>query len=138
MKRFALAALLPLLAASPAPSHLAGVQPGVYKQIDTVTKKPLGGGSQMIVVAGKGGKLGFSLNATRQVDTNQGFIAGVIPASLPYTWTRTAASGNCRIRFEAVGKGLLKLTQDTSFGNCGFGYGVTADGTYAVDGDRGV
>jgi hypothetical protein len=113
---------------APAPARIA---PGTYRQIDTVTKQPLELGNQIVIIAGKGGRLGFSVNAVRQSDMNQGFVVGLLPAQPPLTWSRTVSSGNCRLTFEALPKGL-KLTQDASFGDCGFGYGVSASGTYAL------
>jgi len=109
----------------------ARIVPGTYRQIDTVTKQVLAVGSQVVIIAGKGGRLGFSVNAVRQADMNQGFVVGLLPAGPPLTWSRAAASGNCRLTFEPLPK-ALKVTQDAAFGDCGFGYGVTATGTYAL------
>jgi len=124
----ALVALLGAAAGTPAPDHFV---PGTYRQIDTVTKKPLGVGSQIVIIAGKAGRLGFSVNAVRQTDSNQGFVAGILPPALPGTWTKTSSSGNCRLLFESAGR-ALKVTQDLEFGDCGFGAGVSASGTYAL------
>jgi hypothetical protein len=119
-------------AATPAPAPPAvRILPGTYRQIDTVTKKPLALGNQIVIIAGKGGRLGFSVNAVRQSDMNQGFAVGLLPVQPPLTWSSTSSSGNCRLTFEALPKGL-KLTQDAGFGDCGFGYGVSANGTYAL------
>jgi hypothetical protein len=115
-------------APSPAPAVLA---PGTYEQIDLVSKKPLPVGSELVIVAGKGGQLGFSINAVRALDSNQGFIAGGLHGPLPSTWTQSGRSGNCRLRFEAVPHGV-RVTQDVTFGTCGFDAGVTADGTYLL------
>ena len=124
------AGLVALLGAAGPPA--AQFVPGTYRQIDTVTKKPLGVGNQIVIIAGKGGRLGFSVNAIRQTDENQGFVAGVLPAGpLPATWQKASSSGNCRLLFEAAGR-WLKVTQDLVFGDCGFGYGVSASGTYAL------
>jgi hypothetical protein len=120
-----------LLGASPAPDSAGRFVPGTYRQIDTVTKRQLGVGSQIVIIAGKAGRLGFSVNAVRQTDAGQGFVAGVLPAALPGTWTKTSSSGNCRLLFEGAGHGL-KVTQDMEFGDCGFGAGVSASGTYAL------
>jgi hypothetical protein len=105
--------------------------PGTYRQIDTVTKKTLPVGNQVVIIAGKAGRLGFSVNAVRQIDTNQGFVAGTLPPVMPAVWTRTSAAGNCKLIFEGLPKGL-KVTQDAGFGDCGFGYGVSASGIYAL------
>lgn len=120
----AVAAMTP----SPAPSRFVA---GTYRQMDTVTKQALPVGSQIVLIAGKAGKLGFSINAIRQSDTNQGFVAGVMPEGNPAVWSRTSSSGNCRITFESLPQ-ALKVTQDAAFGDCGFGYGVTANGTYGL------
>jgi hypothetical protein len=118
------------VAATPPP--VAKFVPGTYRQIDTVTKKPLPVGNQVVIIAGKAGRLAFSLNAVRQIDTNQGFAVGILPPVLPGTWTRTsAASGNCKLLFESIPHGL-RITQDAEFGDCGFGAGVSASGTYQL------
>lgn len=103
--------------------------PGTYRQADLLTRKPLPVGSQLVVVAGKGGKMGFSINAIRALDSDQGFIAGTLSGPLPATWTQHGLSGDCRLRFEAVPGGLTVI-EDRSFGDCGFPEGVTANGTY--------
>jgi hypothetical protein len=124
--------LLSDTAVTAAPPPAQKFVPGTYRQIDTVTKKPLAVGNQMVIIAGKAGRLAFSINAVRQIDTNQGFAVGILPPALPGTWTRTsAASGNCKLLFEGVPHGL-KITQDAGFGDCGFGAGVTASGTYQL------
>lgn len=105
--------------------------PGTYRQIDTVTKKPLPIGNQIVLIAGKAGKIGFSVNALRQTDAGLAFIAGVLPGGPPATWSRSSADGNCRLTFESVPHGL-KVTQDAAFGDCGFGTGVSATGTYVL------
>jgi hypothetical protein len=131
LRRCSTVCLVGLLGAAPAPAPPQHFVPGTYRQIDTVTKKPLGVGSQIVIIAGKGGRLGFSVNAVRQTDANQGFVAGILPAALPGTWTKTSSSGNCRLLFESAGRDL-KVTQDLEFGDCGFGAGVSASGTYAL------
>jgi hypothetical protein len=117
----------PALAEAPAP--------GTYKQADPVTRKPLSVGSQLVIIAGKAGKIGFSINAIRALDSNQGFVAGILNGSLPLTWTQTSSTtGNCRLRFAPVSSipHALAVTQDLSFGDCGFSAGVTANGTYVL------
>jgi hypothetical protein len=103
--------------------------PGTYRQVDLVTRKPLPAGSQLVVISGKAGKLGFSINAVRTLDSSQGFIAGSLSGPLPITWSQHGASGDCRLRFEAVPGGVA-VTEDAGFGDCGFPSGVTASGTY--------
>ncbi len=104
-------------------------QPGEYRQVEPATNKPLPVGSRLVIIAGKGGKIGFSLNAVRALDSGQGFIAGVLHGVQPVTWTQSGPSGNCRLRFEAVPRGY-RVTQDVAFGDCGFSGGITADGIY--------
>jgi hypothetical protein len=117
--------------AAPGPQQAAKFEPGLYKQIDTVTKKIMPVGSQIIIVAGKGGTLGFSISAIRQLDSNQGFIAGTLPATMPATWTKAEEAANCKLVFDPLPHGF-KVTQDAGFGDCGFGGGVTAAGTYTL------
>ena len=118
-------------AATPAPAVASKWVPGTYRQIDTVTKRVLAVGNQVVIISGRGGRMGFSVNAVRQIDTNQGFAVGILPPALPGTWTKTSSSGNCRLLFESAGR-ALKVTQDLEFGDCGFGAGVSASGTYAL------
>jgi hypothetical protein len=128
------ACLLGLLVALAGPAGAAPAArfvPGTYAQIDTVTKKPLPVGSQIVIMAGKAGQLGFSINAMRQSDANLGFIAGLLPPALPAVWTHNSPAGNCKLTFEGVPNGL-KVTQDATFGDCGFGVGVNASGTYLL------
>jgi hypothetical protein len=110
------------------PGHFV---PGTYRQIDVVTKKALTLGNQLVVIAGKPGRIGFSLNALRQTDASLGFIVGVLPLALPATWTRTSSAGKCRLTFENAGH-FLKVIQDATFGDCGLSAGVTAAGTYQL------
>jgi hypothetical protein len=138
MKRFIAAGSIGLLAlvtgtvgAATLPAQQR-VAPGTYRQINTVTKQALVEGSQLVIVPGKAGRLGFSLNAVRQSDTNQGYAVGTLSGVLPATWTKTADSGNCKLTFEAVPNVGLKVTQDMGFGDCGFGSGVSANGTYQL------
>jgi hypothetical protein len=123
--------LLSEVAGAATPPPVVKFVPGTYRQIDTVTKKVLAVGNQVVIIAGKAGRLGFSLNAVRQIDTNQGFAVGILPPALPGTWTRTSSAGNCRLLFEGIPHGL-KVTQDAGFGDCGFGSGVSASGTYQL------
>jgi hypothetical protein len=115
-------------AATPSP---AIPRPGEYLQVEPATKKPLDGGSRLLIAAGKGGRLGFSIAAVRALDSSLGFVAGTLQGSLPLIWTQTATSGNCRLRFEAVPNGF-RVTQDLGFGDCGFAGGVTANGIYLL------
>jgi hypothetical protein len=122
-------------AGQPSPAPAPALVPGTYQQVDLVSKKPLAVGSALVIVAGKGGQLGFSINAIRALDSNQGFIAGGLRGALPFTWTQSGRSGKCRLRFEAVPHGV-RVTQDVVFGDCGFDAGVTADGTYLLVADK--
>ena len=86
-------------ATAPAPRP-PRIEAGTYRQIDTVTKQPLAVGNQIVIMAGKAGKLAFSINAVRQADMNQGFVVGLLPATLPGTWSQSAtrAIAACRSR----------------------------------------
>jgi hypothetical protein len=124
--------LLPGPAVGATPPPAAYPVPGDYRQAAPATRKPLDVGSRLVIIAGKGGRLGFSLNAVRALDSNQGFIAGLLRGPLPITWTQSGAGGNCRLLFEAI-PGGYRIEQDLTFGDCGFGGGVTADGLYLRD-----
>ena len=125
------AAMAGWVAAAAGVAAAAQPAPGKYAQIDTVTKQPLPLGSQIVIIAGKAGKLGFSINAMKQSDSTLGFIAGLLPAALPGTWIHNSEAGNCKLTFEPIPNGL-KVTQDAAFGDCGFGTGVSASGTYLL------
>jgi len=127
--------LLSVSTASAAPPPALGaakpLAPGTYRQIDTLTKAVLPVGNQIVIAAGKGARLAFSVNAVSQSSTNGGFAVGILPGALPATWTRTSSAGNCRLTFEPIPKGV-KVTQDAGFGDCGFGPGANATGTYVL------
>jgi hypothetical protein len=118
-------------APTPAPAAAKPLAPGTYRQIDTVTKKVLAVGNQIVIAAGKGARLAFSMNAVSQSSENGGFAVGLLPGTLPATWSRTSSAGNCRLTFEAMPK-AVKVTQDAGFGDCGFGPGANASGIYAL------
>ena len=115
-------------------AEAAGPQlaPGTYRQVDSVTKKRLEVGNQIVIIAGKGGRVGFSINAIRLTDSNLGFVAGAVDGTLPAIWTRTSASGNCRLTFDVFPPRGLKVVQDAGYGDCGFGSGVSATGNYEL------
>jgi hypothetical protein len=137
-RRFPAAALpaLALLVLGALPALAAGpvLQPGTYGQINPGTRKVLNPGNQIVLVRGKTGRLSFSLNAIRALDLNQGFVAGTLPSNGPtVTWTQKAEGMNCKLTFSAQAAGLT-VTQDLAFGDCGFGAGVVADGSYVRTG----
>ncbi len=116
--------VVPALGADPV------LSPGRYVQISPVTKKPADVGNTIVFVRGKTRRLSFSVNAIRALDLNQGFVAGTLPANgRRVTWQQKSAGSECRLTFTATATGL-DVQQDLAFGDCGFGYGVTADGTY--------
>jgi hypothetical protein len=110
--------------------------PGHYRQINPVTKKPLDVGNSIVLVRAKSGKLGFSINAIRALDSNQGFIAGTIQPGTKVVWTQFIPDAKCKLTFTAIPGGMT-VDQDYRFGDCGFGYGVVADGTYRWMGEVG-
>jgi hypothetical protein len=120
-----------LASSTPAPGAGKPFVPGTYRQIDTLTKSVLPVGNQIVIAAGKGARLAFSMNAVSQSSPNGGFAVGILPGTLPATWTRTSSAGNCRLTFEAIPKGV-KVIQDAGFGDCGFGPGANATGTYVL------
>jgi hypothetical protein len=107
------------------------LQPGTYGQYNPGTKKIAVPGNQVVIVRGKGGKLAFSLNAVRGVDVNQGYVAGMLPPpnGRSVVWIQQAEGANCKLTFTPIAGGLM-VAQDAKFGDCGFGYGVYADGQY--------
>ena len=131
----ALAATTPALAQTPA------LAPGTYGQISPLTKKIEKIGNTVVLVRGKTGRVSFSVNAIRALDLNQGYIAGTLPArGRSVVWSQEADGINCRLTFTATATGIT-VAQDLKFGDCGFGYGVDASGTYvktAGDGKLGA
>jgi hypothetical protein len=109
--------------------------PGTYVQVSPASKKPLPIGSSIVVIRAKSGRLGFSLNAVRALDSNQGFVAGSFAPGSMVVWANKSQAGDCKLTFTAVPGGLTVL-QDPTFGDCGFGNGVTADGTYMLETEK--
>jgi len=128
-------AVLFAVAAAPAgaaqgPTPEPTLQPGSYAQVLPGTKKFANPGNQVVLVRGRSGRLAFSVNAIRALDENQGFVAGTLPGGgRRVVWEQRAAGANCRLTFTATADGLT-IGQDAAFGDCGFGYGVIADGAY--------
>ena len=60
----------------------------------------------------------------------------LLPATLPATWSQNSeTTGNCRLRFAPFVHGV-QVTQDATFGDCGFGSGVTASGMYVLRAEK--
>ena len=126
---------------SPALAQTPVLAPGTYGQISPATKKVEKIGNTVVLVRGKTGRLSFSVNAIRALDLNQGYIAGTLPAGgRSVVWSQKADGIDCHLTFTATTTGL-SVVQDYKFGDCGFGYGVDASGTYvktAGDGKLGA
>jgi hypothetical protein len=75
------------------------------------------------------GGLDFSLDAFRQVGLHSGHVHGSVARYLPTAWTHRSPYGSCRLVFTRSALGVV-VKQDDAFGDCQFGYGVTASGTY--------
>jgi hypothetical protein len=136
-RRFVLAVVVALLAAPAAAGALdpPALSAGTYAQIDTVTKKPLQPGNTVVFARSKDGWFGFSLNAIRALDSNQGYVAGRLRPGRVVVWSQKSELGNCRLTFVATVHGMT-VVQDTKFGDCGFGHGVLADGTYVLEAEK--
>jgi hypothetical protein len=109
--------------------------PGTYIQVSPASKKPLPVGSSIVVIRAKSGRLGFSLNAVRALDSNQGYVAGSFGSGTKVVWANKSEAGDCKLIFTAVPGGITVL-QDRAFGDCGFANGVTADGTYMLEAEK--
>ncbi len=117
----------PAVSAAPAPE----LGPGTFTQINPGTHHVMPLGNQVVFVRGKGGRLSFSVSATRGGEITSNFAVGTLPAGgRSVTWTRRSAAGNCRLTFEAQPNLGLHVHQDAGFGDCGWGAGILADGTY--------
>ncbi len=133
--RRTVAAIVAALVLSPAVARAAQptIEAGTYAQFNPGTKRVMDPANQIVIVNGKNGRLAFSVNAIRALDQNSGFIVGTLPGTgTIVTWATKADGISCRLTFTALGgpRHALKVAQDYKFGDCGFGYGVTADGTY--------
>jgi hypothetical protein len=106
------------------------VQPGTYKAVTPGTTRPAAKGNELVVVRGAAGRLSFGLNAIRLLDDNTGYISGSFRAGDNVVWIESGNGVRCRLRFVATNATQVRVTQDTRFGDCGFGYGVIADGHY--------
>jgi hypothetical protein len=92
--------------------------PGVYAD----------GDDRLNVVARANGGRDFAIFAIRDHDRNSGFITGTLPAGAA-TWSKARPFERCRLSFTVRGNAIV-VAQDAAFGDCGFGYGVLADGIY--------
>ncbi len=132
LRRLALAFVAVVVALPAAHAGAADLlDAGTYEQINPATKRVMNPGNQIVFVRGKRGSLAFSVNAVRGIDLNQGYVVGTLPASGPsVTWMQKGGGTDCKITFTALANHGLKVVQDSKVGDCGFGYGVLADGTY--------
>lgn len=136
-RRFLTAVAAWLLAATGAASAVTPPEfsAGTYVQIDTVTKRPLRPGNTIVFVRSKDGSFGFSINAIRALDSNQGYVAGRFRPGRVVVWSQKSEAGDCKLTFSAIPAGLM-VAQDAKFGDCGFGYGVLANGTYVRESEK--
>ncbi len=79
---------------------------------------------------------GTSIDAIRELDSNQGFVAGTFQPASKVVWVQKSDGANCRLTFTAIPNGMT-VVQDAGFGDCGFGNGVDASGTYRWMGEVG-
>lgn len=113
------------------------LRPGEYRQRDLGSKTVMHIGNRLIFKA-VAGRLAFSLDAVRASDLNTGFTSGSVPLGVSKaTWTDSRDGLKCRLTFAATASGVT-IAQDFAYGDCGFGYGVHADGTYARTGPAGA
>jgi hypothetical protein len=134
-----LAAALAVAVAGAAPGSAADavLRPGTYVQLDPQTRKPAAVGNTIVLVRGRTRRLSFSVNAIRALDLDQGFVAGTLPANgRRVTWQQKSGGISCRLTFTATASGLA-VEQDVAFGDCGFGAGVSANGSYVRSADDG-
>ena len=107
------------------------ILPGAYSQVSPSTKRIMGVGNEIVIARDRHGRLAFSLNAIRRSDENLGYIAGTLAhLSRKIVWTNTVQDARCRLTFVSLADDMLRVMQDARFGDCGFGYGVLADGVY--------
>ncbi len=133
--RHRIVAVVAALAASagpvPAPAAAPELGPGTFTQINPGTHHVMPLGNQVVFVRGRDGRLSFSISATHGGEITSSFAIGTLAAGgRSVTWTRRSAAGNCRLTFEALPNLGLHVHQDASFGDCGFGAGILADGIY--------
>jgi hypothetical protein len=125
-----IAAALAVAFATAGAAAAATLQPGTYNAVTPGTTQPAAKGNELVVVRAAAGRLSFGLNAIRLLDNNTGYIHGAFDAGSNAVWLESGNGVRCRLRFVAAGATLIRVTQDARFGDCGFGYGVLADGLY--------
>jgi hypothetical protein len=123
-------ALLGLVFATAGVAAAATVLPGTYNVVKPGTTKPAAQGNELVVVRAASGRLTFAINAVRLIENNVGYISGSFKAGDNIEWIENGDGIRCRLRFVATSATLIRVTQDTRFGDCGFGYGVIADALY--------
>jgi len=101
------------------------------------TGKFKGNYNEIRILALGRGKLRVSLDltypfvdGTGQLDANSGQIEGEATIEADTAMFTGGDSGECRIRIKFVRAGMIKVDQQGESTGCGFGFNVSADGTY--------
>jgi hypothetical protein len=108
----------------------ANLLPGTYNAVSPATHQAAKIGNELVIARTSGKRLSFGLNAIRISDNNTGYIAGSLEDKANLVWIDSGNGVRCRLRFVVASPAQIRVTQDTRFGDCGFGYGVVADGLY--------
>jgi hypothetical protein len=119
-----------MLLATAQTAEAASLLPGTYNAVSPATHQPARIGNELVIARTSANGLSFGLNAIRISDKNTGYIAGSIEDKANVVWIDSGNGVRCRLRFVAAPPAQIRVTQDTRFGDCGFGYGVVADGLY--------
>lgn len=101
------------------------------------TGKYKGSFSEITIQALGGGKLkiGFDLvypytDGTGELNANVGQAVGTATIKGDTAIYETTENGNCKIVIKFVSPGLIKVTELENRADCGFGFNVSANGTY--------
>lgn len=101
------------------------------------TGKYKGSSNEITIQALGGGKLkiGFDLtypfiDGTGEMNANVGQAVGTATIEGDTAIYETTEDGNCKIVIKFVSPGVIKVTQEQDGAGCGFGFNVSANGTY--------
>ncbi|MBK6722694.1 MAG: hypothetical protein IPG58_05265 [Acidobacteria bacterium] len=109
---------------------------GTFK-MSFIGKKYKGLSNELEILALGGGKLKFAFDLiypytlkNGEVSVNMGGLSGEIDIKGDTAVYQSDEYGACKITIKFVRPGEVKVTQDGTDGNCGFGHNVTSQGTY--------
>lgn len=134
---FALVSLSAAAAAAQAsrPSVSASEVNGTYKMSFTGKYRKMSNDLKILALGGGKLRIAFDLiypytDRAGEISANLGEIEGEATIKGDTAVFASSEFGPCTITIKFVRPGLVKVTQDGSDADCGFGHNVTAGGTY--------